>query len=61
VTHQLLERVQLDGVFEINVVVAGDDIHVNIILTEFIQEYLAVVVQRFEIDSFTVIIVVTQM
>jgi hypothetical protein len=60
VTHQLFEGVQLDSILEVNVVIAWNDIHVNIVFTEFIQEYLTIMVQRFEVDRLTVIVVVTK-
>jgi hypothetical protein len=33
---------------------------VDIVLTEFIQEYLTIMVQRFEVDRLTVIVVVAK-
>jgi hypothetical protein len=57
--EEFLERVWSIGIFKISVMITRNDIHSNAEISERFEKMLSIMVETFDIDCFSIVIVVT--
>jgi len=61
VTKKFFQRVQFVRVLIEDIVIAGDDVHVYLILSQLLKKNLSIVFERLEVNKLAIVIVVTKM